>query len=783
MKKDVMAEENTQGKTGRWRMALAAAAVVLVAVGSYLYFQRQTQPVAPQEDETPDRALAVEGYTGAESCRECHQKAYEVWAQSAHARAMAAATPENVQGDFTRDTTYTYDGQSYKMFSRDGGYYIQAPNREGIPETYRAVYILGARQHENYLARFPDGRYQMLPVYYDLVQKRWYDSAEGTLEIGQSLNPDDFYFWANHGRTWNKRCFDCHCSQMRKNYDLPTDTYNTAIGDLSVNCEACHGPGAAHVRFWQDAAEDPTLAQQEDRTLPRLKQLSATQQVETCAQCHALKTVLRSGYVPGDDFQDYYEPFLIDNEDSYWPDGLAKKLAYPYLQFAGSECFRQAGLTCNGCHADHGSDRTAELVQDPGGVGLCARCHPEIAADVRGHTHHSPSGPGGDCNACHLPQMFRNQLVMTDHRIGVPVPEATVALGIPNACNQAGCHADKPPEWASEWSQKWYGDYQGARVARTVAIDRGRKGDAGPVGVLQGILGDGSEDPLLRAGVASIVGDLGSLAALPELVVALGDTHSVVRSQAAVALGKLGHPGALLPLAGALFDSVFSVRTRAAFSLIMLDFVPTTVADRQRHEAALEELRSVVEGRGMMADDAEMHLNLGQVRELQHNFQAALQHYRYALRFAPGLPEAQGRMERLLEGEARYRKLVEMLAPRADSDPRASMALGLAHVHRGRLAEGIALLKRAVTAGGRSEMVQFGLGEAYRKQGKFGLSGGHYRAALAIWPDFSDAHRGLAFLAFASGAEEEGRHHWAQFRVGLAKAEGASRVREFLQKH
>ena len=38
---------------------------------------------------------------------------------------------------------------------------------------------------------------------------------------------------------------------------------------------------------------------------------------------------------PGDVFLNFYEVNLLDDEESFWPDGLVKKLAYPYLQFAG----------------------------------------------------------------------------------------------------------------------------------------------------------------------------------------------------------------------------------------------------------------------------------------------------------------------------------------------------------------------------------------------------------------------------------------------------------------
>lgn len=753
-------------------VGIALGAVALAGMAVYLLL-RSDQAVQPGERED-DRALASEGYAGAESCRPCHGEAFETWSHSAHAGAMAQATPQTVKGDFVGRTTHEFDGQTYRMFAKEGRYFIEAPNRDGLMQTYPVVYTLGARQHENYLTRFPDGRLQMLPVYYDLNQKRWFDAAEGTLEIGHALGGDEFYFLANHGRTWNKQCFDCHASQMRKNYDLRTDTYKSAVGDLSINCEACHGPGAAHVAFWRAAAEDPQLAMQPEQSLPDLSGLSSQQQVEACAQCHALKVPLRSGYVPGDDYWDYYELSLIDTDDAFWPDGSAKKLAYPYLQFGNSACFLEAGLTCTGCHATHGSSRRSELIADPRGVGLCVRCHPDIAADVNGHTHHKPTGPGGACQACHLPQQFRNQLVMTDHRIAVPVPENTARLGIPNACGQSGCHADQSAEWASENARAWYGDYQDVHVARAEAIHRGREGDAGAAGALQALLAS-DLPPLTHAGVIAILGALGDGRVAGDLKRALVDSHSAVRAQAAVALGRIGDPMALPELATALADSVFSVRIRAAYSLASLGYVPKNGEDGARYRRALDAFQAIVSGDGLLADDAFMHLNVGQIHEFDRAFDQAREHYGYALRFAPGLVEAQDRMQRLLEDEARYKKLVEMLTPVMEKDARARIALGLAYIHRGKARAGIALLQ----ADARSEIVQTGLGDAHRTLGNFDRAKRHYETALALAREFPGAHRGLALIAYSQGDSTSGKKHWDRFVQGRDEtSDGVKRLME-----
>ncbi len=44
-------------------------------------------------------------------------------------------------------------------------------------------------------------------------------------------------------------CAECHATNVRKNYDAAEDRFHTTFSEASVGCEACHGPGAEHVRW------------------------------------------------------------------------------------------------------------------------------------------------------------------------------------------------------------------------------------------------------------------------------------------------------------------------------------------------------------------------------------------------------------------------------------------------------------------------------------------------------------------------------------------------------
>ncbi len=49
-------------------------------------------------------------------------------------------------------------------------------------------------------------------------------------------------------------CAECHSTNVHKGYDAATKTYATTWSELDVSCEACHGPGSAHVA-WAEAVK------------------------------------------------------------------------------------------------------------------------------------------------------------------------------------------------------------------------------------------------------------------------------------------------------------------------------------------------------------------------------------------------------------------------------------------------------------------------------------------------------------------------------------------------
>jgi Tfp pilus assembly protein PilF len=112
--------------------------------------------------------------------------------------------------------------------------------------------------------------------------------------------------WTGRDQNWNYQCAECHSTNLKKGYDLATDSFQTTWSDINVACEACHGPASRHVEQARSATADkpPTwdvdkglevdLADRDgavwthdDQTgLPRRSVPRARHtQIEVCARC------------------------------------------------------------------------------------------------------------------------------------------------------------------------------------------------------------------------------------------------------------------------------------------------------------------------------------------------------------------------------------------------------------------------------------------------------------------------------------------------------------------
>jgi tetratricopeptide (TPR) repeat protein len=522
----------------RTKRAFMAVAVVLIILTFALWYWQRV------------KTSAVATYVGEESCSPCHADKVQAWRSSHHARSMQMASDSTVLGNFS-GTQFTDQGVTSTFFKKDGKFYLRT---DGKPQDHEIPYTFGFDPLQQYLVPFPNGRMQSFGVAWDSLAKehggqRWFQ-----LYPGQKITPADPMHWTGRNMTWNDRCADCHSTNLQKNYDLAKDSYDTKWSNISVSCEACHGPGSKHVEWAQTHKQASSqgsggsdgltvdLRPEEGSwlTLDPFELGSTThwqgpprsqRQNNTCAPCHSRRRAIASDYQPGQPFLDAFSPSLLE-EGAYYSDGQARDDDYQMGSFVQSTMYEQ-GVTCSDCHDPHSGK-----VSQGSSNAVCSKCHSPAKFASENHHHHNEQGAGALCVNCHMPP--RNYLVVGvghDHSFRVPRPDLSVAFGTPNACNQ--CHKDKPDTWAAETFVKWYGYTRTRSRDFAAAIDAGRRGLVNAESALTELIVDSSKPAIARATALSLLPRYLSPYSFPALPPALLDNDPLVRKEAVRALSVL----------------------------------------------------------------------------------------------------------------------------------------------------------------------------------------------------------------------------------------------------
>lgn len=647
-------------------------------------------------------AEAPATYVGARACASCHTAEFAAWRRSHHALAMQPATPANVRGDFS-GMTFSRDGATSTFFRTGDAFRIRTQGPDGALHDYHVAYTFGVFPLQQYLIAFPGGRYQMFGIAWDSRPKaqggqRWFD-----LYPHQKPGPGDPLHWTGRDQTWNYQCAACHSTDLRKNFDLATNTYATRFSDVNVACEACHGPGSRHLAWARDpaAAHDPheglvTALSAADRGVWRMDLATGIARrtapptssavLDACGGCHARRSIITEAHDAATPFLDAYRPALLD-PGLYHADGQIDGEVFEYGSFVQSRMFR-AGVTCTNCHDPHAGGRVAQ------GNALCAQCHSPQRFDVVSHHHHQPGSAGAQCANCHMPaKTFMGVDLRRDHSFRVPRPDLTLAIGVPNTCNQ--CHADKSAEWAAKTVAAWFPNGRQTTSHYGLALHAGRAGAADAEVRLDALIRDHAAPGIARATALTLLAPYATAASDPVVAAAAADADPLVRMAAPAALAAATSPATLQAILGLLTDPVRVVRIQAARALAGIDPQSLTQVQQEALDAALQEL---VAAERVDADRPEAHLNLGLLAVRQGDATEAAAQYRTALRLAPDFVPAMVNMADLdrMRGEdgpaAMWLRKAAALRP-GSAD--VHHALGLLLVRQHDMAGALAQLRQA----------------------------------------------------------------------------------------
>jgi len=396
-------------------------------------------------------------YVTTKACTDCHQEQKTLWDMSDHSWAWLPATIENVLGDFN-NTAFEHHGVTTRFSTDADKFWIETKDEKGSLQKYEIQYAVGVKPLQQYLIEQDGGRLQVLDIAWDTVTNKWFM----VFPEQQDNIPGNALHWTGVYKNWNGRCAECHATDFKKYYDMPTRSFASTWSEPGVTCEACHGPGQAHVQW----AEQPDIFELKaylgitEKGLLKVKgQSPAEREIQLCAGCHSRRSAFtENSPMPGSAFSDNYNLALL-RPDLYHSDGQIKDEVYVLGSFLQSKMYA-AGVTCSDCHNPHsGQVKTTENT-------LCSQCHnsdgntrfPSLVKktyDSPSHHNHPVGSKGAQCVSCHMPETTYMAVdARRDHRFGIPNPQDSAAIGTPNACT--GCHVGKDADWAIKTLNEWF---------------------------------------------------------------------------------------------------------------------------------------------------------------------------------------------------------------------------------------------------------------------------------------------------------------------------------------
>jgi tetratricopeptide (TPR) repeat protein len=417
-------------------MGFLLATMVVAAFVLYRSHSKRQVPVMPQAFADP------------KSCSQCHASEAVGYANSGMAHSFYKPQAKDTIDSPAKEREYYHAAsRTYYSMMEKGGKYFQRRWLQGFDgkpddvEELQIDYIMGSGNHvRTYLHREQDGTLSELPL-------AWYAELGGHW----GMNPG----YDNQHPTTRRRiayeCMFCHNAYPEipatDHRDLSASpVYSGALRE-GIDCQRCHGPGAAHVK----AAQTPgtSIAQINALILNPIK-LSKGREMEVCEQCHlettssSLPNLIRHydqqpfGYMANQLLGTFNSYFSRDPEKG--PTDNFEIVSAPY-RLRQSRCYvkSEGALTCETCHNPHDLHKGPESVSYY--ASICMKCHAaSLPARIALHQHPASN----DCVSCHMPKRRTEDVVhaiMTDHLIQRRPPPAKELLAerqeIPQTCSNA----------------------------------------------------------------------------------------------------------------------------------------------------------------------------------------------------------------------------------------------------------------------------------------------------------------------------------------------------------
>lgn len=571
--------------------ALAACAVVLFLVAPRWLDSPPGEPLRRPVTTAATLPLPREsgGFVSSQRCQGCHPQQHASWHASFHRTMTQPATPESVRGNFN-NVSLESRGHTFTLSRQGEQFWVELPDVDwrthdlaaqldpAITARTKRQIVMTTGSHHFQFYWFPGGAGNLLnaiPFVYVIDQDRWMLIDDYTLTSAP---------FGVH--TWNSNCIRCHTTGAVPNLRDEGLSAESQVAEFGIACEACHGPGEAHVAKQTELAAAgkavPAPNNAGDPTIVNPLRCDHRTSAQICGQCHSQHELknhrsvyyedgvrFRPGAQLADDrytvvpLEDVHDPtakaLLWDRfngitggqRSEFWDDGTVQLAGREYAAILRAKCYLSGELTCVTCHSMHDSEPNDQLAVGMNTNQACYKCHAAYEAKLAEHTHHLPDGPAGQCQNCHMPHTtYGMQAFTRSHRIDSPSVLSDLNGGRPNAC--VLCHMDQTLAWAAEHLTEWYGQPAVAFVD-----------DVQPqvaAATMYGLRGDACQRALVawHAHWAPAQAAAGGSWLAPLLIHLLEDPYPAVRFQAIAALAELPE------FTGLQFDYLAPADQRAA---------------------------------------------------------------------------------------------------------------------------------------------------------------------------------------------------------------------------
>lgn len=408
--------------------------------------------------------ILAAGYAGPDACKSCHPNEYRTWQKTGMARMLRPYQPENVVGDFSAGIEYRESDTDVIRMGMDDRPYFDVLYL-GKWERFYVSHTIGSKWQQGYATKLPDGRLQVLPIEYNVLQKKWINYWKIIDPPGSPRDVIKDFPKLTVATNYQQNCAICHTSQLKLDPAFSSPMEHATYLQPGIDCEMCHGPAAWHLRQMAKGAtghSDPTEPPFDFRRADN------RQGVRVCAQCHRQSNAREIGaggemnystkgsFVPNT-WSMSYDAF---SRKAFYKDGRFRETTFIVEAFKRSGCYRRGTAQCATCHSPHvenfeTNQTSLKFQKNPN--EMCLQCHAGYRNRIAEHSRHRPDSEASQCVSCHMPRIMNAILFKArSHQIEIPSADLTERFGqeeSPNVC--LTCHSTKGVGWAKEQLSSW----------------------------------------------------------------------------------------------------------------------------------------------------------------------------------------------------------------------------------------------------------------------------------------------------------------------------------------